>query len=295
MATFLQEGESKKLHLPSKNYFDQQKTVQKFFIPGLHLPVSKCSKEELMYFICESRIKEKKVLIDHLNIDNLLYSWKNVEYWHILSHLSSVNLIDGMPLSYLAALSGIERPQRLALTDVFPAMMELAALNQYTVFILGSNPSTLNMAKKVLYQKNMMPHTVACWSEPRKKLEDAEVNRDVLRLINQVKPDLLFVALGAPWQTIWVGRNWNDLPNCTVVPIGGALDYLGGIVGRAPLWMQKIGMEWLYRLLFDRQPRERSLFKRYIIDDIPFLLKLVVEIKRNQNNKVYQNMEKLTY
>jgi N-acetylglucosaminyldiphosphoundecaprenol N-acetyl-beta-D-mannosaminyltransferase len=274
-----------------------QETFKQVFIPYFNVPISACTQQELFSFIVDARSRSQKSLIDHLNLDNLWLAQENEAYRKILTHLSSVNLVDGMPIRWLASMAGVKVPQRLALTDVVPALMGLAMEKEYTVFILGSNSNTLSLAKKKLYEKQMMPHTVACWTEPRSKLEKPEKNEEALRMIHQVQPDILFVAMGAPWQTLWIAKNWDALPNCTIIPVGGAFDYIAGVVGRAPGWMQKTGLEWTYRLLFDRQKRERSLFKRYILTDVPFAMRLAMEIKlkpATKHHRHYSQMESQT-
>ncbi len=260
----------------------EQPSLKKVLIPPLRVPINPCTREELLRFVVNARREERKILIDNVNMDILWYAQRDTKYQHALRELSSVNLVDGVPVCWLSALAGIRIPERQALTDVVPDLMALAAREEYSVFIVGSNPDTLARAKRKLHATNSMPHTVACWAEPRQKLLNEETNRKVLQQIEQVQPDILFVALGSPFQTHWIQANWESLPKCVIVPVGGAFDYIAGTVGRAPSWMQKTGTEWVFRMLFDRQKRERSLFKRYILTDIPFALHLAFEIRKQR-------------
>ncbi len=252
------------------------------YIPSFGVAISPWTLDDLFSFVRSSRSAHQKVLIDNVNIDILWNIRDNREYRDVLNHRASAVLVDGVPVRWLAKLAGLTVPQRLALTDVVPALMQLATHQEYRVFILGSNPDTLAQAKKHLREKNMLPDTVACWAEPRKKLENPMVKECLMQMIHGVQPDILFVALGSPWQTLWVNQHWDELPECLIVPVGGAFDYIAKTVGRAPTWMQDYGLEWLYRLLLDHQKRDRNLFQRYVLTDIPFALRLAVQIQLNR-------------
>lgn len=251
---------------------------QKVFIPSLGVPISLCTMGELMRFVRSAQNLEQKVLVDNVNMDILWHARHNLPYRQVLTHRSHVTLVDGVPVCWLAGLAGVSVPQRLALTDVVPALLRLATEQEYSVFVLGSSPQTLARAKANLRRWDSMPHTMACWSEPREKLENPQTNADVLGHMRQIKPDIVFVALGSPWQSLWIERNWDDLPDSVIIPVGGAFDFIAGQVGRAPGWMQTLGLEWTYRLLFDHQHRDRSLFERYILTDLPFALQMAMAI-----------------
>lgn len=262
--------------------------LTRVLIPALRVALSTCTRAELLACVENAQRKQRKMLVDNINMDILWYAQRNPLYRWVLNNRADVVLVDGVPVCWLASLAGVHVPERQALTDVVPDLMKLATDREFTVFILGSNSETLAQAKKCLREHQMLPHTVACWTEPRRKLENPDTNADVIKMIHQVQPDILFVALGSPYQTLWVHRNWEDLPPCTIVPVGGAFDYIAGSVGRAPTWMQKTGMEWLYRLLFDHQKRERSLFERYILTDLPFAFKLAIQIRTSPRRNVIQ-------
>lgn len=257
-----------------------EKGFKQVYIPPFRLPISVCTQDELFEEIAVCRTPPQKMLIDNVNMDILWYAQRDEVYREALSQLSSVNLVDGVPVRWLTKMAGVRVPQRLALTDVVPALLRFATEKDYSVFVVGSNPNTLLRAKGILQEQNSLPPMMASWAQPREKLLNEEVNANVLALLQEVQPDILFVAMGSPFQTKWIARNWESLPNSIIVPVGGAFDYIAGSVGRAPGWMQAIGMEWMYRLLFDHQKRERSLFKRYIMTDLPFALQMAFKIRQ---------------
>lgn len=260
-----------------------QDGYKKVYIPAFRLPVSTCTREELFYFMDCARLSRQKVLIDNVNLDILWHAQRDPEYLNSLATRSAVNVVDGVPIMWLAKMAGVHVPERLVLTDVVTDLMTHAVKKNYSVFIVGSNPDTLAQAKAVLRDRQELPVVVESWAEPREKLFDPDTNRAVLDMIRDASPDILFAAMGSPFQTKWLSANWDALPDCIMIPVGGAFDYLAGQVGRAPGWMQRSGLEWLYRLLFDHQKRDRSLFERYILTDLPFAMAMAVRIlKKSQ-------------
>lgn len=263
------------------------------YIPAFRLPVSTCTRKELFYFMDCARLSRRKVLIDNVNLDILWHAQRDPEYLTSLATRSAVNVVDGVPIMWLAKMAGVHIPERLVLTDVVPELMAHAVKKNYSVFIVGSNPDTLAQAKSVLRDRQELPAVVECWAEPREKLFDPDTNRSVLDMIREASPDILFAAMGSPFQTKWLSANWEALPDCIIIPVGGAFDYLAGQVGRAPMWMQRSGLEWLYRLLFDHQKRDRSLFERYIKTDLPFAIEMALRILRNQHEPQAEGLLRL--
>src|SRR6185436_14596129 len=98
-----------------------------------------------------------------------------------------------------------------------------------------------------------------------------EENERILATIREAQPEFLFVALGAPQQDVWIRVNRDRLDVPVAMGVGCVLDLLAGVVSRAPTWMQRTGLEWLFRLL--QEPSR--LWRRYILDDIPVLFWLV--------------------
>jgi N-acetylglucosaminyldiphosphoundecaprenol N-acetyl-beta-D-mannosaminyltransferase len=102
------------------------------------------------------------------------------------------------------------------------------------------------------------------------KFEKAE-NDKMMAAINAVKPDIVLVSLTAPKQDIWISENLEYLDTKIAIGIGGAFEVTAGLINRAPVWMQKAGLEWFYR--FTQEPKR--MFKRYFIE-APVFIPLVI-------------------
>ena len=100
-----------------------------------------------------------------------------------------------------------------------------------------------------------------------KKFSDEE-NKKIITLINNARPDILWVSLTSPKQDFWIDKHFNSLEVKIAIGVGGAFDVCSGVIDRAPLWMQRNGLEWFYR--FFKEPKR--LFRRYFVDAPVFFL-----------------------
>lgn len=266
-------------------------TLLKTYIPAFQVGLTPCLMTELLHYIDGCLADKRKIWMDYANIDTLCLLRQDASYQATLNRNAHLVMVDGTWVMWLARMAGAYIPQRMALTDVVPEVMAHATEQDYSVFVLGSNPETMYRAKSVLHDRGHLPHTVACWSEPRERLLNKAYAQNVLAHINEVQPDILMVALGAPFQNRWIQQHWDQLPPCAVMMVGGAFDYLAGTVLRAPDWMQVLGMEWLFRMMTDHQKRERSLFERYVLTDAPFTLKMMWNIANRRNPRPLMILE----
>jgi N-acetylglucosaminyldiphosphoundecaprenol N-acetyl-beta-D-mannosaminyltransferase len=104
----------------------------------------------------------------------------------------------------------------------------------------------------------------------------------IVRMINNAHPGLLFVALGAPRQDVWIHDHLRELNVPVAMGVGCVFDLLAGVSSRAPMWMQDAGLEWAYRLV--REPRR--LWRRYILNDLPVFGRLLVSGRRPSGSTV---------
>ncbi|HEX4263098.1 MAG TPA: WecB/TagA/CpsF family glycosyltransferase [Verrucomicrobiae bacterium] len=194
------------------------------------------------------------------NVDFLVQAKEDVELRRILfdSHLV---LCDGTPLVWASRLLGNPLLERVAGADLVPLLLRVAAEKGYRVFFLGATPESSERAVRNL--KKLHPDLIIAdhYSPPFNKLLEMD-HEEIKRRIIAAKPDLLFVSLGCPKQEKWIAMHYRSLGVPVSAGVGATIDFLAGSVKRAPLWMQRSGVEWIYRLA--QEPRR--LFKRYFKD-----------------------------
>lgn len=142
---------------------------------------------------------------------------------------------------------------------------------QQTVMFMGSSQKVLDLIVK--RAAKVYPHLkVVTYSPPYKPEFSEEDNKAIIDAINAADPDLLWIGMTAPKQEKWTFSHWDELNiHCHVGTIGAVFDFFAGTVERAPVWWQRHGLEWLYRLL--KEPKR--MWRRYIIGNTLFLFNIV--------------------
>jgi N-acetylglucosaminyldiphosphoundecaprenol N-acetyl-beta-D-mannosaminyltransferase len=176
---------------------------------------------------------------------------------------------DGQSIVWAARLLGRELPERVAGIDLMHELLAAAAQRGLRVFLLGARPEVLADATRRLVEDNpglVIAGTHHGW------FDDSE-NDAVVRAIRDARPDMLFVAMSSPRKEYWLSENLPKLDVPFAMGVGGALDVVAGVSRRAPRWMQRIGLEWLYRLI--QEPRR--LWRRYLVSNLRFTALVVRE------------------
>lgn len=208
------------------------------------------------------------------NVDHIIKLQYDTEFQEIYKNAALV-LADGMPLLWAGKILGTPIKEKISGSDIFPKICELSAKKKYKLFLLGGREGAAIKAKEVLCEKYKGLEIVGTYCPPFGFENDPVENEKIINLIKESQPDILFVGLGAPKQEKWVYK-YRDLYNVPVsVGIGVTFEFIAGMVKRAPLWMQKIGLEWFWRVLME----PKRLWKRYFIDDMK-IFKLVLQQKK---------------
>jgi N-acetylglucosaminyldiphosphoundecaprenol N-acetyl-beta-D-mannosaminyltransferase len=183
------------------------------------------------------------------NVDYLVHATKDSEYRHILCMCDLV-VADGMPIVWTSRLFGIPLRERVTGADMVPELVRLSGRKGYTIFLLGATPEVAEMAERQMQIMSPGVRVVGRMSPPVRPLNDFD-NEPILAAIEEAHPDILLVAFGSPKQEKWISRNRHRLNVPVCIGIGGTLDFMAGTVKRAPAWMQKTGMEWIFRMCVD--------------------------------------------
>ncbi len=173
-------------------------------------------------------------------------------------------LADGWPVVLAARLLRKRLPERVAGSDLVPALCEEAQKSNrpLRLFLLGAMPGVGERAKANIERRWPNVEVVGVYSPPLGfETSDAE-NANILRQIAGAQPDVLIVGLGAPKQELWVHRHRDAIAAPAALCVGATIDFLAGEKKRAPLWMRRLGLEWLHRAASE----PRRLARRYARD-----------------------------
>jgi N-acetylglucosaminyldiphosphoundecaprenol N-acetyl-beta-D-mannosaminyltransferase len=182
---------------------------------------------------------------------------------------------DGMPLIWASRLLGDPLPERVAGSDLFPALCGRAADLGLSVFLLGGAPGTADRAATVLLERHPALR-VTTYCPPFGFEKDAAETDRAVSAVRDVRPDILFVGLGSPKQEKWIVQHGAACGPRLSIGVGISFSFVSGDVPRAPRWMQRAGLEWLHRL--GREPGR--LWKRYLWEDRVFLYLVMRDLGR---------------
>lgn len=179
---------------------------------------------------------------------------------------------DGQPIVWASRLLGNPLPCRVAGIDLMEGLLARAAEKGYRVYILGAKDEVLERA--VERMQNNFPRLLICGHQ--NGYYDQADEPAVAAEIAAARPDILFVAMSSPRKEYFLARHGQALDVPFLMGVGGSIDVYAGLVKRAPVLLQHVGLEWLFRLA--QEPRR--LAKRYVKTNTQFLLMLVRELLR---------------
>ncbi len=204
-----------------------------------------------------------------VNVDKLVKASRDPELRQIINDCALVN-VDGMPVVWASRLLGKPLKERVAGVDLFEALMRRAGEKGWRVFLLGAKEEVVSKVAST-YQHKYPKLVLAGYRNGYWKGEAEEAQ--VAAQIREARPDLLFVAISSPKKEQFLGRYQAEMRIPFAMGVGGTFDVAIGHVKRAPVWMQKSGLEWFYRFL--QEPRR--MFRRYFIEDMAFVRLFIKE------------------
>ncbi|MCE9607379.1 MAG: WecB/TagA/CpsF family glycosyltransferase [Planctomycetia bacterium] len=200
------------------------------------------------------------------NVDHAVMLRDDVRLQAAYKHASLV-LADGFPVVLASRLLKRPLPERVAGSDLAPALFASATVERpMSIYLLGAAPGVADRAAVNIAKRWPNAVVVGTYSPPLGFQNDTLENERIVARINAAAPDVLVLGFGAPKQEHWIAAHYDRLNAKTALCIGATIDFLAGEQSRAPLWMQKLNLEWLHRLA--GQPRR--LFKRYARDAVVF-------------------------
>jgi N-acetylglucosaminyldiphosphoundecaprenol N-acetyl-beta-D-mannosaminyltransferase len=216
------------------------------------------------------------------NVHHLVMLQDNEEFRQAYRHAALV-VADGMPVILAARVLGQRLPERVAGSDLIPAVFEKAtkSARRLRVYLLGAAPGVAARAAERIEGAWRYVEAVGHDSPPPGFEHDPAENERILGRIARVTPDLLLVGFGAPKQELWVDRHRSVLRAKVAVCVGATIDFLAGERRRAPLWMRRAGLEWLHRMAME----PGRLVGRYVRDGCVFPFLVWREIVRSRSSR----------
>jgi N-acetylglucosaminyldiphosphoundecaprenol N-acetyl-beta-D-mannosaminyltransferase len=203
------------------------------------------------------------------NLDHLVIADRDPEFRAAYQGADLV-VADGAPVVWLSriAFGGTPLPERVAGSDLFWEIARASSEANLRVFFLGGAPGSAVRAAEIAQERLPNARIIGTYCPPHAMWHTTGEQERIRRIVRRAAPDILLVALGAPKQEKWIAANKNALGVPVSIGVGGSFEMASGRLRRAPIWAQRVGLEWLYR--FAQEPAR--LFRRYFVDDLPYLL-----------------------
>jgi len=227
----------------------------------LSVKINSVSVGEILNF-CESVIaSQKKAQICTVNNEFIVEAQKNNEFKDALNN-SSLSIADSVGV--VKAIKSLYRDsiERIPGADLFWDLCKLSRDNHYRIYLIGGKAGVGQRAKVNIQKRFKGIHIVGHIDGV--DILPHRVNNEITSEINKSKAQIVFVGLGAPKQELWIERNLDKINANIFIGVGGTLDFVSGRIKRAPKFMRKLGLEWLFRLIAEPS-RYRRIYKATII------------------------------
>ena len=184
-----------------------------------------------------------------------------------------LNTPDGVPMVWMGRWQGFAQMRRVYGPDLLLRVCEMSVPRRFTHFFYGGAPGVAETLKQRLEQRFPGLAVVGTYTPPFRPLNPDEAG-DLVQRVRRLKPDLFWVGLSTPKQENFMAQYWQQLEATLFVGVGAAFDFHAGRVRQAPLWMQRNGLEWLFRLGCE----PRRLWKRYLKNNPLFVLRAFAQV-----------------
>lgn len=199
----------------------------------------------------------------------------NIDYLSVLQD-EAMLFADGSGMRLAAGLAGFSLKDNVNGTDLFPLVCHDAAAAGVKLALLGARPRIAERCAENM--KIQFPELDIAWVHDGYFKQDAE--NDIIAAINRSGAEILFVAMGVPMQELWIARHVNKLRVPVLLGVGALFDFYSGTMPRAPYWMRRFGLEWLFRYAME----PRRMFVRYIVGNPVFIIRMLWRRLKGQKN-----------
>lgn len=206
------------------------------------------------------------------NVHTTVTASENSNYMKVQNG-SIMAIPDGGPLAYVGRKRGFTNMERTTGPNFMEEILKISIKKGFSHFFYGSSKETLKKLREKLEETYSGINIKGMYSPPFRRLTEQE-DADIVKMINEADADFVWVGLGAPKQEFWMAKHQGQIKGL-MVGVGAAFDYHAGNIERAPEWMQKSNLEWVYRLIQD----PKRLFKRYLHTNPKFIWNVIVRGK----------------
>ncbi len=246
------------------------------------VPISKYDLTETLKLFCSFIDNKEKRRICVTPVNNIVWANRDKELM-TLYNTSDMNLADGVPVVWASRFLNDPVCGRVTGLDVLPAFSKISAHRGYTSFYMGAKEGVAELLSENLSKIYPGLKIAGVYSPPFAKKFTHTENEKIIAMINNAKPDILWVSLTSPKQDFWIADHFQRLNVRIAIGVGGAFEVSSGVIERAPLWMQQNGLEWFYRFL--KEPRR--LFRRYFLE-APVFFFLILQQKFGRAKRTLQ-------
>jgi N-acetylglucosaminyldiphosphoundecaprenol N-acetyl-beta-D-mannosaminyltransferase len=183
-----------------------------------------------------------------LNPENLIIAQKDRLFKKVIQ-TAQIKIIDGIGIVLAARMLGIPIGERISGVEVMKNLITCAGKGSLTVLLVGGRGDLALKLSKCYQEK--FPEAKFIGSEGFKNIRKPTKREEekILSIVRSIKPNLIFAAYGSPWQELWIERHKRKFKGIVVMGVGQGFDVEGGVARRAPVWVQRLGFEWLFRLV----------------------------------------------
>jgi N-acetylglucosaminyldiphosphoundecaprenol N-acetyl-beta-D-mannosaminyltransferase len=242
----------------------------------LGIPVDNLTMEETIALVNKAIVNKEHLHHTVVNAGKIVSMHDNPELKESVVNADIINA-DGQAVVWASKIFNVPLKERVAGIDLMEKLVELAYQKKYKVFFFGAKEEIINKVVEK-YKRKYSADIIAGYRNGFFKKEN---EREIAKQIAGSGANILFVAISSPTKENFLYQNRNVLKSVNfIMGVGGSFDVVAGFVKRAPIWMQKSGLEWMYRVY--QEPKR--MFRRYLIGNIKFIfltLKYSLKIKTN--------------
>ncbi len=236
----------------------------------LGVNVDEITQEALFTFIFDSICNCRKVIISNVNVHAINLAYSHPKFRTIINSSQAI-FCDGFGVKWAVYLFKGLKLHRFTPPDWFGRFAGECEKQGFSIFFLGSRQEVVEKAADILKETYPNLKIVGVHHGFFDRQIIGLENRQVVQMINSLRPDNLVVGFGMPIQEQWIHDNFDDLQTHILLPVGAFFDYFAGNIRRAPQWMTNHGLEWLGRLVIE----PNRLWKRYIVGNPLFIWRVI--------------------